>query len=165
LCRDLHSDGRNEGDQQIQHTIRHNTDFYSIYANLNNEKGHFFFHPNLLAYQGYSNTSFLKYDGFKSHDPYGYHQDEASKHDWPLPYKTCIVAPICPSVGDPNRKPEQFFGFLCVDSPDKGVFDKTIDVKIVMGCADGLFNVLKEIEDKFYKQPTHDAGTATHATQ
>lgn len=45
-----------------------------------------------------------------------------------------------------EQKQEMLRGFLCVDSPKEGIFNKTIDVCILKGISDGLYSQI----DKLY---------------
>jgi len=53
---------------------------------------------------------------------------------WPLPYKSTIVVPLTLMERQINNDEENtFIGTLCVDSLEKGVFDRGLD-KIILQC-------------------------------
>lgn len=69
------------------------------------------------------------------------HQDFLRVWRWPLPYRSAIVVPICPGISA-KRMPSELIGFLCVDSPRLGAFKKQFDTEVMIGVADGIYNVI-----------------------
>ena len=67
------------------------------------------------------------------------------KQGWQPKYRSTLVVPIVPLMAD-EQKQEMLRGFLCVDSPKEGIFNKTIDVCILKGISDGLYSQI----DKLY---------------
>lgn len=68
---------------------------------------------------------------------------------WPLKYRSTLVVPIVPLLAD-EQSQDKIRGFLCIDSPREGRFNKTVDVDILRGVSDGLFNQI----DKLYQLVT-----------
>jgi hypothetical protein len=149
LSRDNLVEGREYKDE-ILHEYKKNTDFDKIFKNINTDKGKYFFSNNLLTLPLYNNTSFERYEfpytGFPPNTSY-----EEKTKNWPLKYQSTIVAPICPSIAD-HRKKEKLLGFLCVDSNFTDIFNEAQDTELLIGCADGMWNVLYEFLQKFPKE-------------
>jgi hypothetical protein len=149
LCRDTLSKARDHFDDKIEHFYKDNTDFEMIFKNIKEPKGRFFFCNSLPSLLYYNNTSFQKYThpifGFPPKTPI-----EDKKKIWPLEYRSTIVAPICPSLGE-DRNADKLLGFLCLDSNSENKFHEKYDVELLIGCADGIFNVLNQFLEKFPK--------------
>lgn len=126
------------------HWIESNTDFNFIYKNIGNANNDasFFIEKHLPNYVGYENTRLgntwiLKRRGNIFERIY-------RKKCWPLKYKSTLVVPIVPLLADEQNK-STIRGFLCVDSPHEGQFNKIIDVAIMKGVSDGLYNQIDKI--------------------
>lgn len=137
FCRS-HDLYRNSDDNSEKHWLDKNTDFLEIFKKMKSTKEKHFL-SNLLPFRyGYLNTSF---------DVYGEQPDNNILFRywrWPLPYKSTIVVPICPS--DESTQ-SALRGFLCVDSPNIGAFKKNYDISLLRGVADGLFNVINKLNN------------------
>lgn len=147
LCRDTHSKDRDNHNIEIDNYYKDNTDFDLIFKNIKNAKGKHFFSNSLLSMPYYKNTSFLKcefpLEGFAPKTSI-----DEKRRLWPLSYKSTIVAPICPSIGI-DRNTDKLLGFLCVDSNEELRFDEQYDCDLLVGCADGMFNVFNQFLEKF----------------
>jgi len=149
LCRDSHSEinrtHRQEAD--IDHWVDKNTDFLYILNNLQ-QYGNTYFISNKLPFLiNYQNTSFQYYYG----------TDHPKESDtlilnyflrnwrWNLPYKSTIVVPLCP-YREKERTINNLVGFLCVDSPRLYAFKTDYDLHIMMGVADGLYNIIRKLK-------------------
>ena len=128
LCRDSqHFSRDNDKYKSIKHTVIGNTAFYSIVADLRDQKFPLYYlNNNIENTRDYRNTS------------------SACYKDGHLPYKSEIVVPILPLKRD--GRDYQMCGFLCLDSDKAGVFgDARYDIPYLMGIADGLYDVVKRI--------------------
>lgn len=138
-----HNRDRFENGFEIKHMLSKNTDYETIFKNLSTHKGRMFFSNSLPNIMYYKNTSFLYHEGFQET---GYPPKTSvveKRKSWPLPYKSCIVVPICPTSAD-DRNPDNLLGFLTVDSDEENVFIKENDSEIIIGCAEGIYNTLFE---------------------
>ncbi len=127
---------RNPKRNPVRHWIDKNTDFLTILEKIDTPKGEYFFSNSLVFRFGYQNTSFDVYDEPPDENLFFRYWR------WPLPYKSTIVVPICPS-GEPSST--NLVGFFCVDSPKIGAFKKDFDVSLLQGIADGIFNIINEV--------------------
>lgn len=148
LCRDLYSNTtRNHVDNGLKHLLKDNTDFSYIFKNINKPEGRAFFCNDLTRLSGYSNTSFMQFDGFESPKPFNqYMKDEDKNKAWPLSYKSCIIAPFYPGIKDKDNAHKHIHGFLCIDSKESDVFNET-DKEIIIGCADGLCEPIRNFKE------------------
>ena len=142
FCRDRHSAKRRENEKpDTKHWLDENTDFIAILSNIESPGGRYFFSNQLPFLSDYKNTSFGLYS-----TPYAgqvpLFKDIIRAWKWPLPYKSCIVVPICPSY---SRKMSNLVGFLCIDAGKIGAFKKEYDVDLLSGVADGIYNVMKNV--------------------
>ena len=85
---------------------------------------------------GYENTSFKIYGG----QPPNVRLPFVRGWWWKLPYRSTIVAAIAPKPSQPNEY--EIAGYLCVDSNSRGTFRKDIDVALVTGIADCLYEIV-----------------------
>lgn len=83
---------------------------------------HMYMHPMLENYVPLYFPLSLKYSRFP--------------HNWPLLFRSTIVAPIrqASSLGDRNGY--RYFGFLCIDCVSRGVFDERYHPEILAATAD-----------------------------
>lgn len=134
---------RNPKANNVRHWIDKNTDFLTILEKIDTPRGEYFFSNSLVFRFGYQNTSF---------DVYGKIPDNNwlfRYWRWPLPYKSTIVVPICPSASPASSN---LVGFFCVDSREVGAFKKDFDVALIEGVADGVFNTIFAIHTAQEKQ-------------
>ncbi len=127
----------------IEHTIEHNSDYQHIFANFD-KAAHYFLCNDLVSCENYMNTSFLLHSDTHMFTSRSLVEREEK---WPLPYKSAIVVPICPSIFE-ERKLDNVIGFLCVDCAGKNAFKEDIDLEILFGCADLIYNPLNSIHTK-----------------
>lgn len=142
LVRDSHSNARcrKSGSQDTtKHWIDANSDFEFIYSNFDNDniETSFYLEQHLPNCKDYKNTR-LK-NGWKPRSYLFYPERYARKWNWPLLYKSTLVVPIVPLIAN-DQSQKAIRGFLCVDSPSEGVFNKSYDVDIMKGLADGIYN-------------------------
>ena len=145
ICRDTISYSKRDSKilskkLNIEHFISKNTDFQEVIENTDHPAfDRCFFENNLTVRKNYKNTS---------HEIYG----ESKKlkvnipilrffyndFKWKLPYKSTIVAPICPLRPDSG----DIQGFLCVDSTSRNVFVKKYDSDIIINIAASLYPMI-----------------------
>jgi hypothetical protein len=128
----------NDRKNEIDHLITENSDFLEILENIEKIIGRYFICNNLPSRLGYKNTSFKTY-GKPSRVPI------IRFFKWPLPYRSTVVVPICPDIAD-QRNFENLAGFLCVDSSKALVFKKNYDTDLMIGVADGLYDLMRKIK-------------------
>jgi hypothetical protein len=140
MCRNSESEAQRDypGDY---HWLQDNTAFVSILENLSSARGRFFFSNRLPWYDGYRNTSFQAVGGAPQVANIPVWREWMRYWKWKLPYKSTVVAPICPGINT-ERKVDNLIGFLCVDSPRMGVFRERFDTEVMGGVADGIFNAV-----------------------
>lgn len=84
-------------------------------------------------------------DGYKNSNFKRYHKDKLPYHTsgtkWPLPYRCCITAPICPGISTADVNDGTLIGFLCIDFASTNLFNDS-DVEIAAGLAEGLYDAL-----------------------
>ena len=144
LVRDNLSVGREKIDSiAVNHLLCNNSDYEYIFENIRTENSRYFFDNNLVIHQNYKNTSFIPKTPTRTFT-YSYQgsEEDREKH-WPLPYKSIIVVPICPGIQE-ERDHHSLLGFLAIDATEKNVFDEKIDTEILCGCADAIYNPLKQ---------------------
>jgi hypothetical protein len=123
LCRDSgHLNRDTTKYNETIHTIIGNTPFCYILNNVlkANKNGYHYVNNDIMSTSTYQNTSIDVYtDGI-------------------LPYKSELVYPIIPMVGEYNM-----LGFICIDCNCKNKFtDTKYDIPMIEGVADGLYNIL-----------------------
>ena len=121
-----------------KHYIDDNTDFRQILENISTYQGRFFFANHLSLLYGYTNTSFKTYG--KPHS-----NVILRVLWWPLPYKSSIVVPICPDIAEKKRE-DLLAGFLCIDARRPGAFRRNFDTDLLVGVADGVYNLLRRVD-------------------
>ena len=147
VARDQVSSNRMRYDKNspIQHLIESNTDFATILNHISDEAGRVFFCNALSELEQYYNTSFHIFDFPVYGFPPGTSVEEKERI-WPLTYQSTIVAPICPDI-ESERNEANLEGYLCVDSSEKNTFSQGFDDVLLIGCAEGLVNILRKIND------------------
>lgn len=137
LCRDRHNIGRREPQNNtIKHYVHNNTCFSKIVELLPRNEGRYYLNNDLVADSGYENSSSQYYGALPNRRNY----DDRAK-EWPLPYKSELVAPIMPIK---ESEKQLIKGFFCVDCVNSNAFNDKYDPDLVLGIADGLFNILKK---------------------
>lgn len=144
----------------IDHIIQNNTDYETIFKNIHSETGNYFLCNNLVAQENYKNTSF--FDKSKNRTfTYTTNTMEEREKQWPLKYRSTLVAPIYPGI-HAQRNHGTLIGFLCVDSIEKNIFNAEIDAELLTGSADAIYNPLRTFITKSIKNDTEKkAGTGT----
>jgi len=152
---------RHSRDRTHSASYLENTDFNEIFNNIENNNAERFFFCNSLPKRqrkkGYLNSSFTFYNMPNTGpEKKTFLKFFNRREKWPLAYKSTMVAPICPSIDDPNSQ-DPIAGFLCIDSEEVNTFIKQDDIGLLMGCANGLFNAIEE-----YKKKMAAASKGTH---
>lgn len=128
LTRDKEHKGRDTNQyNDIKHTIIGNSAFNNCLNKvISNQQSKFYLNNDVNNSTNYLNTSIACYD------------------DGKLPYNSEIVYPITPIKSLDN---ENFdcHGFICIDSDKKGVFDEKYSVAIIEGVADGIYDIILEL--------------------
>jgi hypothetical protein len=125
--------------EKIIHYIKNNTDFHEIIENIGKIEGRYFICNYLPLKKDYQNTSFKTYGApsrFLFMRPF----------NWSLPYRSTLVVPICPDIAD-RRTADDLLGFLCVDSRRSNVFKKDYDTDLMIGMADGLYDLIEMVQE------------------
>lgn len=145
LCRDSKSKNKRPlwKNDDIAHYVDSNTALKYIVTRINEPHKRFFVNNFLPFLDGYQNTRIIgdDYSGLKSIPLLG---PIVKLLIWSLPYRSTIVVPIVPHYFNSPKSTPYLAGFLCVDSPALGVFRKNMDLPILQGFSDGLYNKLHE---------------------
>lgn len=127
---------------KIEHFLYKNSDFERILDELGGPKGQVYIDNNIPIRRDYKNSSFelhgLPWRGGLPED----WNDEQRRENWPLPYRSTIIVPICPNVSS-ERTIDKLLGFFCVDCSEEDVFNQDSDGQILIGVADGIYNVFR----------------------
>jgi len=142
ICRDSNVKGRNYRKNILQE-IDKNSSFLSIFQNLDNPDGRYFFDNNLPIRRGYKNPSFELFSNFTFQGIPDEWSDKERRKFWKLPYRSTIIVPILPHP-DIEEEELDYKGFLTVDCSIEGVFDEELDVEPLIGLADGIYNYISE---------------------
>jgi hypothetical protein len=165
LCRDDSSQDREQGvspldawiEEQLDpdtvvHWVDENSAFRAVLENPRTER-RCYFSNDLPAESEYTNTSFAIY---------GYPSDREGRRnlDWPLPYRSTIVAPI--GRVDHSGQGFSLVGFLAVDSHFRYVFDRYSDVQLLSGIGAGLHNLVLRYQRLIISEITGDSTGEDH---
>lgn len=133
----------------LTHLINENTDFEYVFKNSNS----CFYCPDLATLPLYKNSSFKPYrqGSFIYFDRSTSYEEKVN--NWPLNYRSTIVAPIRPIIQE-EKYEHNIIGLLCVDSNSPNVFNETLDKHIMIGCADGIYNSFKKLFTVTKPSPT-----------
>lgn len=154
LCRDRKARERRSRGQEITHWLHANTDFLEIFRSLHKPNGRAFFENDLPSRKNYINTSFELY-GEPKEPGVPFVRTWIQKRQWPLPYKSTIVAAILPQE---FSEKEQLAGFLCLDSTSVRAFSGRYDLPWVLAVATALHPVVwKWIELVYSETGASDA--------
>jgi hypothetical protein len=129
---------------KINHWVTENTDFSYVLENIGSPIGRYFFSNFLPFFREYKNTSFGIYKAPPKNKYLGNNRIYRYFR-WTLPYKSTIVAPICPSITR-TRSKDNLVGFLCIDSPRLQAFKRKYDVDLLTGISDGLFRIISVVQ-------------------
>ena len=142
LCRDSKPQQRKNKTRDIHHDLDRNTDFRAIFRHRNDV----FYANNLPLLSNYANTSFEVY-GDPKDVPTPFLRSFIRDRQWPLPYKSTIVAPIV-SQNHKDIHNDTLVGFLCIDSPARGAFNRRYDVDMVKSLAIALYPMISSWYDR-----------------
>lgn len=145
-CRDEKSATKRlvrERDTEIDHWLSENTDFQFIYTGLSNTISNCYFFSNSLPWNyDYKNTRIKDWSPRKI----AFLNFLIRQFTWPLLYKSTVVVPLVPfSINEQDEGAIR--GYLCIDSPRNFVFNEQVDVDILIGVSDGLYNKIDLIYD------------------
>lgn len=148
LVRDRNSSNRYgaEFDSKVLISYENNTAFSVIYDNLfQPQKQKYYFHNSLPAAidEGYQNESFNKKGVSADYLKKMKYDQRRLDQYWPLSYKSTIVAPIIQVY---SKDDITLHGFICLDCQYEFVFNEQLDVPILIGCAEGLSNIISEFQ-------------------
>lgn len=143
LARDQQSSSSRNYGVHLDHWIEMNTDFKFLLERISSPRGRYFFSNRLPYLSNYQNTSIELYGGEPKpvHIWGWYHL--VRYWQWPLPYKSTIVVPICPAISS-KRTQANLIGYLCLDCSRMGAFKKHYDIELMEGVADGLYNLVSQ---------------------
>lgn len=145
LCRDQKNIGRRDHkDHSIKHYVHTNTCFSKIVELLPRKEGRYYLNNDLIADSGYENSNSQYYGKL----PEGNNR-EYRENSWPLPFKSQLVAPVMP-IGESEK--QHIRGFFCVDCAECNAFNEAYDPDLLLGIADGLFNILKKYSKTLNKR-------------
>ncbi|HBU79183.1 MAG TPA: hypothetical protein DEF18_13875 [Muricauda sp.] len=148
LVRDRFSKSKNRKTgtaDKTEHFIELNSDFQFIWENFDNEniETSFYHEKHLPTCKDYKNSRLSS--NWKRKYKFDFFDNYIRRKDWPLPYRSTLVVPIVPLLADEQNQ-ESMRGFLCIDSPREGMFNPQIDVDILKGISDGLYNKIDKLK-------------------
>lgn len=134
-----------------EHWLDGNSDFEFIYSNFNNDNidTSFYHEAHLPICRDYKNTRLQ--NNWLTKKPLSIFENIMRRKLWPLKYRSTLVVPIVPLLAD-EQSQDKIRGFLCIDSPKEGRFNKGIDVDILRGVSDGLYNQIDRLHQLTTKQ-------------
>lgn len=153
FCRDSKSSrakGRLVGpSDKTNHWISGNSDFNFIFTNSENGRQgvNYFFSNHLPPLANYQNTNLDRFSWPPKRLGFVFLDAVNRTRQWPLPYKSTIVVPLCPLSRNSDID-KGLRGYLCIDSPNSNVFNEAYDVEILRGVADGLYNKIDKLYDR-----------------
>lgn len=138
-----------------QHWLDGNSDFEFIYSNFDNDNidTRFFHESHLPTCKDYKNTRMQ--GNWLPQRHFALFENMLRRKCWPLKYKSTLVVPIVPLLADEQSK-DKIRGFLCIDSSKEGRFNKTVDVDILRGVSDGLFNQIDKLHQLITRAQTDE---------
>lgn len=145
LCRDEKSSVKRfvDKDKNKIHRISENCDFNYIYEHLN--EGNCFYINNCIPFTyDYTNTRLKDYPQWPPRTIWGF-SDILRYCYWPLDYKSTLVLPIVP-LDVNKRSKDKVRGFLCIDTGELYTFNKSSDLEILKGLADGLYDKIDQLQ-------------------
>lgn len=124
---------------KIEHWLDGNSDFEFIYSNFDNDNidTTYFHEAHLPICKDYKNTRLQ--NNWLPNKRFSLFENIMRRKCWPLKYRSTLVVPIVPLLADEQSK-DKIRGFLCIDSPKEGRFKGGVDINILRGVSDGLFN-------------------------
>lgn len=143
------TDRRIPDNGDYSHPISRNMAYLEYITNKNHQE--YYFCNDLLKLDTFESSTLLAYGertwivNFKG-VPYN-----TRKERWVLPYKSIITVPIIPSIRE-TESDKNILGFLSLDCDDIDKFLEDIDIHILIGAADGIYNSL----DRFLKMESNN---------
>ncbi|MDE5975997.1 MAG: hypothetical protein K2G69_05570 [Muribaculaceae bacterium] len=133
-----------------QHWIDGNSDFDFIYSNFDDDNvdTSFYHEAHLPVCKDYKNTRI--HGNWMAKKPLRIFENMVRRKLWPLKYRSTLVVPIVPLLAD-EQSQDTIIGFLCIDSPKEGRFNNTVDVDILRGVSDGMYNLMNELYQSLNK--------------
>jgi hypothetical protein len=145
FCRDLASKMEREpksDSPEHEHFVQNNSCFQHFYINIGKKKGTYYLNNNLISDSSYKNSS----HNFYGNLPNDCKTEEERLKNWKLPYKSELVVPLVPL--NSKNLTKEILGFICVDCDSPNVFSESYDPFLLLGAADGMYNVLKKYHSK-----------------
>jgi hypothetical protein len=147
LVRDRYAKSKNRKTgtaDNTKHFIELNSDFQFIWDNFDNEniETSYYHERHLPTCKDYKNTR-LNSD-WKGKIKFPILDNFIRRKQWPLPYRSTLVVPVVPLLADEQNQ-KAIRGFLCLDSSKEGKFNPQIDVDILKGISDGLYNKIDKL--------------------
>jgi len=136
--------GRKTGPMdKTNHWLDQNSDFNFFYSNFDDDSvdTSYFYKTRLPIREGYLNTR------LKNNWPpkkVKFLNNLIRRKNWPLNYKSTLVVPIVPLLANEQLK-SGLRGFLCLDSQKEVAFNQHVDVEILKGICDGLYNKIDKL--------------------
>lgn len=129
---------------KTEHWLDANSDFEFIYSNFDNDNidTSYFHEAHLPICKDYKNTRLQ--NNWLPHKCFPLFENMIRRIYWPLKYRSTLVVPIVPLLADEQSK-DKIRGFLCIDSPKEGRFKGNIDINILRGVSDGLYNQIDNL--------------------
>lgn len=148
LVRDRYSKSKNRKTgtaDNIEHYIELNSDFQFIWDNIDsqNVEKSYYHEKHLPTCKDYKNTR-LNSNWKSKTTKWGILDNFIRRKLWPLPYRSTLVVPIVPLVANEQNQ-KAIRGFLCLDSTSEGQFNPSVDVDILKGISDGLYNKIDKV--------------------
>lgn len=154
LARDRKSKANNRKTgtaDKTKHYIDLNSDFDFIYSNFDDDNTDTtsYYEPKLPVCRDYKNSR-LK-SNWAPKNKFWPFNNINRRINWPLPYRSTLVTPIVPLLANEQNK-KAIRGYLCVDSNREGMFYEQIDVNILKGICDGLYNKIDTLNKLIKEQ-------------
>lgn len=148
LVRDRKSSTKNRKTgrtDKTKHWIDSNSDFDFIYSNFDNENidTTYYLATKLPCKSDYRNS---RLKDWPPKTKLFLLNNVLRQKLWPLPYKSTLVVPIVPLFAN-EQEQAAIRGFLCIDSSKNVAFTKTIDVEILKGISDALYNKIDKLHE------------------
>ena len=132
---------------KTQHWLDGNSDFEFIYSKFDDDSvdTSFYHEAKLPVCKDYKNTRLSS--SWLPKRKYFIWENCVRRRYWPLPYKSTLVVPIVPLLAN-EQSQDRIRGFLCIDSPTENCFCEKIDIDILKGVSDGLYNQIDILHDQ-----------------
>lgn len=149
LVRDKYSKSKNRKTGKsdgTEHFIELNSDFQFISDNFDNDivDTSFYHEKQLPTCKGYHNSR-LNSEWYGKRK-FGIFDNFVRRKQWPLAYRSTLVVPVVPLLADEQNQ-KSIRGFICLDSAKEGIFNPLIDLDILKGISDGLYNKIDRLNE------------------